>query len=1037
MIRISFIILLLLGTYETSIAQAQYFGQNKQRNKTNNFKVLQSAHFELYSYLENKKIASEILHNSENWYKIHQEVFKIAFLKPNPIIVYNNHPEFQETTAIDGQINEGTGGFTEQLKTRVVMPIMFTKRQTNHVLGHELVHVFQYQSMIFGKDSTIHGNLQNLPLFMVEGLAEYMTLGREDPHTAMWLRDAVHSGDIPSIKDLITKENKYFPYRWGQVFWTYVTALYGDDIIRPLFNQTSIYGINEGFFRVFKLDIDHFSEKFKNDIIQKYSPLKKEKEILARGQTLISDKNSSEMNISPKISPDGKLIAYISSKNVLSTDLYISDANTGNLVRKIESSDLGNRVDSYSFIENSVAWSPDGQKLALVIQSKGKNKLLILDIINGNKKTVELMGVSSFTNPFWSPDGNSIVVSGLKEGASDLYVLNLRTSEVFNLTNDDFSDIQPYWLGEWIYFVSDRVGGKNNLEKNKFSISRINVRTNQIESFDFLNSSDNFNPILSLDGENIYFLSDLEGFRNLFKYDIKDKKTFQLTDYLTGISGITPYSPALSIATKTGELVYNYFQNNKYVIIKASENDLLNINIENRKKILDSKFSNSQILEGNNIVQKNLDHHLNEISNNEHEIKEFKFKPKFKLDYLANSGIGLSSSRFGSGLGGGVSALFSDILGNNQVMSTLAMNGEIQDIGGQILYLNQKKPWQFGASYSHISYRFLGETTFIIKDTLNINAKGLRYYDAEVNQKINRLLIDEASFFILRPFNKYFRVELGAALNWYSFNSRVYPQFGKIGVGSTGNVYDFVPYSSGRSKKVSSAESGFNNFNLAQLNVAFVGDNTTFGTIAPLKGYRFRLEISKFEGKTSYNSILLDARKYKYLKPFSFASRIIYNGRLNPSNLSLLNSINPLYLGFPWNMHGFWGNALSQQVGLISPENLQGEQIALANFEIRLPFTGPKKLALIDFQYLPSDLNFFFDAGMAWSQNRKIGETHNTISFGTNNFNFKTSPIVTTGISLRANVLGYFILEPYLAVPYYNGNKQSVVKGINFMVAGW
>lgn len=164
MIRISFIILLFFGTYETSFAQAQYFGQNKQRNKTNNFKVLQSAHFELYSYLENKKIASEILHNSENWYKIHQEVFKIAFLKPNPIIVYNNHPEFQETTAIDGQINEGTGGFTEQLKTRVVMPIMFTKRQTNHVLGHELVHVFQYQSMIFGKDSTTHGNLQNLPL---------------------------------------------------------------------------------------------------------------------------------------------------------------------------------------------------------------------------------------------------------------------------------------------------------------------------------------------------------------------------------------------------------------------------------------------------------------------------------------------------------------------------------------------------------------------------------------------------------------------------------------------------------------------------------------------------------------------------------------------------------------------------------------------------------------------------------------------------------------------------------------------------------
>lgn len=161
------------------MGQSQYFGQNKQRNKTNNFKVFQSPHFELYSYFENKKVSSEILYNSENWYEIHQEVFKIAFLKPNPIIIYNNHSEFQETTAIDGEIREGTGGITEGLKTRVVMPIMFTKRQTNHVLGHELVHAFQYQTMILGDDSTSKGNLQNLPLFMVEGLAEYMTLGKK------------------------------------------------------------------------------------------------------------------------------------------------------------------------------------------------------------------------------------------------------------------------------------------------------------------------------------------------------------------------------------------------------------------------------------------------------------------------------------------------------------------------------------------------------------------------------------------------------------------------------------------------------------------------------------------------------------------------------------------------------------------------------------------------------------------------------------------------------------------------------------------
>ncbi len=181
-----------------TFGQSQYFGQNKPRNKSNNFKVLQSTHFQLYNYLDNSEEAKDFVKSSEYWYKLHQEVFKLAFIKPNPIILYNTHPDFQETTTIGGDIGEGTGGVTEGLRTRVVMPLMFTKRQTDHVLGHELVHAFQYQTMTYGSDSTTLSNIQNLPLFMVEGLAEYMSIGRKDAHTSMWMRDAVLNDDIPS-----------------------------------------------------------------------------------------------------------------------------------------------------------------------------------------------------------------------------------------------------------------------------------------------------------------------------------------------------------------------------------------------------------------------------------------------------------------------------------------------------------------------------------------------------------------------------------------------------------------------------------------------------------------------------------------------------------------------------------------------------------------------------------------------------------------------------------------------------------------------
>jgi hypothetical protein len=64
--------------------------------------------------------------------------------------LYANHPDFQQTTAIDEEIGVGTGGVTEGLKNRIVMPVMETNQMTRHVIGHEMVHAFQYH-MLLGK----------------------------------------------------------------------------------------------------------------------------------------------------------------------------------------------------------------------------------------------------------------------------------------------------------------------------------------------------------------------------------------------------------------------------------------------------------------------------------------------------------------------------------------------------------------------------------------------------------------------------------------------------------------------------------------------------------------------------------------------------------------------------------------------------------------------------------------------------------------------------------------------------------------------
>jgi hypothetical protein len=139
---VHFIFLLLFSIN----AEAQYFGRNKVNYKELNFKVVQSPNFEIYHYLDNVNTRNRLAQQVEQWYRMHQVIFKDTFQHRNPLLMYSNHADFQQTRAIQGQIGVGTGGVTEALKNRVIQPFMESNAQTDHVLGHELVHAFQYIS---------------------------------------------------------------------------------------------------------------------------------------------------------------------------------------------------------------------------------------------------------------------------------------------------------------------------------------------------------------------------------------------------------------------------------------------------------------------------------------------------------------------------------------------------------------------------------------------------------------------------------------------------------------------------------------------------------------------------------------------------------------------------------------------------------------------------------------------------------------------------------------------------------------------------
>ena len=131
----SFFVLILI----VQDVSGQYFGRNKPRYRSFNFKVTETPHFDIYHYFKNKEFVEDLSQDVELWYDYHSKALNHEIDIANPLIFYNNHAEFQQTNAISGSIGVGTGGVTEGLKNRVIMPVSFSNQQTHQVLGHELV----------------------------------------------------------------------------------------------------------------------------------------------------------------------------------------------------------------------------------------------------------------------------------------------------------------------------------------------------------------------------------------------------------------------------------------------------------------------------------------------------------------------------------------------------------------------------------------------------------------------------------------------------------------------------------------------------------------------------------------------------------------------------------------------------------------------------------------------------------------------------------------------------------------------------------
>src|SRR5262245_4965709 len=560
-------------------ASAQYFGRNKVQYKKLDFQVLKTEHFDIYFYPEEREGIEIAARMSERWLNRLERLFAHELRGRQPLVLYASHPDFEQTNAIQGELGEGTGGVTEPIRRRIVLPMGGPLADTDHVIGHELVHAFQFDITTPPGGSQAQNGAFRLPLWFIEGMAEYLSIGAVDPNTAMWLRDAVRASDdnqkakekLPAIDAL--DNPKYFPYRWGQAFWAYVAGRYGDDVIRRMLAVGAAAGdYNVAIERVLGIKTKELSDDWHAAIRKTYAPVvAATTSPEAIGRLIISSEGfGGDLNVGPAFSPDGKWIAFLSTRSIFSTDLFIADAATGKIVKKLTSTATDPHTSSIQFIYSAGAWDADSRRIAIATVASGRPALAIYEMPSGDKsQEIAIADVDEIFNPTWAPDGHAIAFTGMMGGLTDLFIYDITASRLRRLTNDPFAEIQPSWSpdGTRIAFATDRFSSDlKTLSTGAYRIGIVDVASGRIEQARAFTSGKNINPQWTPDSNAILFISDRDGIPNLYRLALASGDVSQLTRVGTGLSGITSSSPLLSVASKNGAAAFSVYEDGKYGI---------------------------------------------------------------------------------------------------------------------------------------------------------------------------------------------------------------------------------------------------------------------------------------------------------------------------------------------------------------------------------------------------------------------------------------------------------------------------------------
>ncbi len=860
-----------------------YFGKNLVHYGNFDWHIYQTDHFEIYYYTAIEKHLERVASYAESAYQTVSSDLKHDLAFKVPLIIFKTHTEFEQQNVIPGAAQEGVAAFAEPTRNRMLLPLDEPPDLLYRTITHELTHIFEFdiipQSLIRREE----------PLWINEGLSDFET-GYWAPLDLATVRDAAVADIVPKMSQLQGYgdfSNPRLIYNLGHAAFEFMESRWGKEGIRQfLFSlrKSVIGGGDSAYDEAFKLKAEDFDQQFEKYLKDRFKPFRDKERPMDYGRDLAPNPEKSRYMsaLTAEPSPSGDLVAIVTgNRRDQEYDIILVSSKDGTVVRNLTAGfdkDMGFQYLSIPGTRwNTVpwlSWSPGGDRLAYVVRF-GKGKGIVIEDVVTKKvlRRIELP-IDEPESPCFSPDGKSIAISGLQNAKSDLFLVDIESGKVTNLTQDQFYNYAPTFApdGKSIVYIA-RVSGNEKLFRLDLATKKstqITFGTHDDASARFLDNDDivfastAIDPTQTVDPEvarngNIY---------NLWTLNLKNGELKEYTDSLGG--NVNPVLLKDSKGTKVAFITYYKGEYGLHTMeLTKPLKTAATADFGAPGPVIDFQAPLTHTLVAQNVRKK-------------------KTWEKLFLESRPSITAGVTNS---GDFFGGTQLSFSDVLGDHRFDLT---------IGAIMQYTT------FAGSYMDVSHRFQWAVQGIYQKEFYYGNNPY-YYDPSLTPYISRDLaqatraIEGGSVFGIYPLDAYRRLEVSAGFFHQSdsYNNAADYSYVYGGVQTQGFSGSLMPFS-----------------------VSFIQETTVFREFGPLAGNALRLSYEaapKIGSLQSRQTIDADARYYQRL----FGTGVLafrFRGYKSAGDYP-----NYLYFGGMSEMRGY------DYLQFI------GQNVAFANAELRFP----------------------------------------------------------------------------------------------------